>query len=401
MLSFYSIGVHTHKKPSKFILTTLGGVPSEMYIYNDSGQFVRNPEASPIVSSVILQIKTFNSVRVDFDVFMAPSADTYCQINFYEYSEIDPYNPSLLKFNTNVIAQKESRLHILATNLNSNTTYRVKIRAVSNVNSQTLLSEWVEETVTTEELPSNFNGFMNNFYYINGTQTTLSPTGTGVWNNIYYYNGMLTSLESVECLGADSLIGYLFGKFTVDFAVYNGEFVCDCCTEVQKQMYNGYYIDGRRRPADWTGIGFTQSYAPVAPWLANAYGYSYANIPYSNVTTYYTASVPFTGYTNGKFYVDGVESPFDLNGVGSISVGGTTYNFVNGAPVSGNKNGKYYVGGVETSLSSDGTGTWNGKIYNKGSFVSLVNIAYTWQQGAINGNEYNYSSSFGSGITYG
>jgi len=398
MLSLSFIGVQQHKKSKVFVLPTLSAPPPSMYIDNGGGQSIRDPAAPPVVSSVILGNIDFNSVRVALDVFMAPSAITHCEINVYEYAETDPYNSNLLKFNTSTNARAEVRLHVLATNLNESTNYRVRIRAVSYVNSQTLVSEWFEETFTTEEIPAGLNGLYNGFYYIDGAKTALSSFGEGLWNNIYYINGIATDLEYIQCMGL--WVGYLWGRFHVNFAQYSGLFTCDCCTAIQKQTHEGNYVNGLRRPQGWSGTGFIPSYLPTSPWMTAAYGYTGGAGSYGTTTTYYVASVPFSGYANGKFYVDGVESPFDLNGVGSIQVGGTTYNFSNGVPVSGHRDGVYYIGGVATSLSADGTGTWNNSIYNKGGFVSLVNTPYSWQSGAI--DEYNYyGSSFGSGITYG
>lgn len=399
MLSFSSIGVHTHKKPKVFVLPTLTVPPPSMYIDNGEGQNIRNPAAPPVVSSVILSNIDFNSVRVDVDVFMAPSSSTHCEINVYEYAENDPYNLNLLKFNTSTNAQAEVRLHVLATNLNASTNYRVRIRAVSYLNSQTLTSEWVEETFTTEGIPAGFDGLYNGFYYINGVKTTLSSSGEGFWNNVYYINGTQTNLEYIDCLGV--WVGYLWGRLHVNFDEYAGIFSCECCTELQKQMYVGNYISGSRRPQGWSGTGFIPSYLPISPWMTTTYGYLGGSGSYATINTYYTANIPYTGISGGKFYLDGVESPFDLNGAGSITVGTTTFHFVNGIPLSGYSYGVYYIGGVATNLSANGTGTWNGKIYSNGGFVSLVNTPYTWQQGAIDGNEYYYSSSFSSGITYG
>jgi hypothetical protein len=400
MLSFSFSNILTHKKPKVFIGTVTEDPPSEMYVVDNNGETIRNPIAPPIVLFKSVTDIDFNSALVNWNVFVPPDSKSHCEIRVYEYSETDAYNDSLLKYSQDVPFVGDSNLNSLVSDLDETTIYRVRIRAVAVTEEQTLAGDWIEGGFTTTPVPTNFNGAYHGAYYINGVKTTLSASGEGVWNNVSYINGVAINLEYIECLSM-SRVGYWFGKFTVDFVIYDGEFACTCCTEVEKNLYRGYYVNGRRRPSDWSGYGFVQSYASATPWLSNAYGYSYANIPYSNVPTYYAASAPFTGYANGKYYVDGVESPFDLNGVGSISVGGTTYNFVNGTPVSGYRNGFYYIGGVETPLSPNGTGTWNGKIYNNGSFVSLVNTPYTWQQGAINGNEYYYPSSFGSGITYG
>lgn len=355
MLLFSSLGLLKHVKPKVKVTPVAAGDLPDPNLFN-----------LPIVDSLTVADVSFSSAYVTWRAFPSNPLSTSNVTSKLECYRITGQGSTKV-FEFSQVMFEGGIVSTTIEGLPSGAEFSLRVRAEQGVGDNIFAwSEWLylAGTFTTLSVSSNFSGFKDGIWYIDGEATTLPLSGTGEWNGEYWIQGQPTGFTYLSCIG---WFGHINGLLYIESSLANGKFSCSCCGSDYAYLNNNY-LNGVEVPEFFSGYGNVN------------------DVLYQNY-------LPYTGPTENGYYIQGTVTPLDPTGSGTITNGNTTVLYENGTPVSGAKDNTFYIGGQPTTLTPDGTGVWNGSYYRNGVYLGAVGNPYDASQAP--------GTTFTPGVTYG